>query len=351
MQTERRKYHKDLIFSNLFYGINFSFMVSLVQHWISFRTLFFMQVFVSALFFIPFALFSRRYRMQWGDFGRIFLVTLLVVYGGMYMLLWGAAYTNPIDASIIATLGPAFTLITASILVKKETMSTVRLIGILLSLAGAAALFFDRGGVLIHGSEAFGNLLVLISVISVAINTVIIKPVLEKVGTLVVMGWYYIIGLLLTAPFFAREMFTTEYHTLPYGAMLEILYILILGTVLPSYLLYRGTEKLTPVHTALYRYIQPVVATSLALWRGQEQLDRTNIVAAILIFLGIVLVVAAYENVVLRIRRFWQRHFTSTGRSVVQDSSVVPSADPLPSSTVQQIPATPSAKNSGGGAT
>ena len=38
------------------------------------------------------------------------------------------------------------------------------------------------------------------------------------------------------------------------------LYILILGTVLPMYLLYRGTEKLTSVHTALYRYIQPVIA-------------------------------------------------------------------------------------------
>ena len=304
---EHRKYHKDLIFSNLFYGINFSFMVSLVQHWISFQTLFFLQVFVSAVFFIPFALFSRRYRFQWQDFGRICLVTVLVIYGGMYMLLWGARYTNPIDASTIATLGPAFTLITASILVKKEAMTPVRIIGVVLALAGAAVLLFDRGGVLIHGSEAFGNVLVLSSVICVAVNTVIIKPVLEKVGTLVVMGWYYIIGLIITAPFFAKTAFSTEYVTLPYQADLEILYILILGTVLPSYLLYRGTEKLTPVHTALYRYIQPVVATTLAFLRGQETVDRANIVAAILIFSGIVMVVAAYENVVMRLQRFWQR--------------------------------------------
>lgn len=52
-------------------------------------------------------------------------------------------------------------------------------------------------------------------------------------------------------------------------AQAELGYILILGTVLPMYLLYRGTEKLTSVHTALYRYIQPVIAGILAITRGQ----------------------------------------------------------------------------------
>ena len=51
----------------------------------------------------------------------------------------------------------------------------------------------------------------------------------------------------------------------------EILYLLIFGTVLPIYLLYRGAAGLTSVHTALYRYIQPIVATVLALVRRQEQ--------------------------------------------------------------------------------
>lgn len=67
--------------------------------------------------------------------------------------------------------------------------------------------------------------------------------------------------------------------------------MLVLGTVLPMYLLYRGTEKLTFIHTALYRYIQPVVATVLALVRHQEQIDRTNIIAGVLIFASIILVI------------------------------------------------------------
>ncbi|MBQ2395116.1 MAG: EamA/RhaT family transporter, partial [Alistipes sp.] len=54
--------------------------------------------------------------------------------------------------------------------------------------------------------------------------------------------------------------------------------------------LYRGAEKLTSVHMALYRYIQPVVAASLALLRHQEKIDRANIVAATFIFVGIIFV-------------------------------------------------------------
>ena len=61
------------------------------------------------------------------------------------------------------------------------------------------------------------------------------------------------------------------------------------------YLLYRGTEKLTSVHTALYRYIQPVIAGILALVRGQAVFDAANIVALAFIFAGGVLVVIGYK--------------------------------------------------------
>lgn len=313
MEPLKNRYHVDLVFSNLFFGINFSYYVSLIKHYVFFQDLFFLQVAASALFFIPFALFSPRYRrvkLTRSDLWRILLVTLLVIYGNMYMVLWGAKDTNPIDASTIATLGPAFTLIAAALLVRRK-VSWVQLIGVLLSVAGAAILIFDKGILITRGSEAFGNVLVLVSVISVAINTVIIKPVLVKLGTLTVMGWYYIIGLIITAPFFAKSALSNYYLALPPNALLEIAYILILGTILPSYLLYRGTEKLTPVHTALYRYIQPVIATILAIARGQERLDRSNIVSAILIFTGIILVVAAYESVFRRIRDYFRnRHRT-----------------------------------------
>lgn len=293
---DKLHYNLDLVVANILFGANFSFYVSLTRNYLDFRQIFMLQVLTAALFFIPFALFSRQsYRIGWHDAGNILLVTLLIVYGWMYMLLWGSSYTNPIDASTISTLGPAFTLITARIL-QRHRVSAVRASGVVCSLAGAAVLIFDKGFVLTHGSEAYGNALVLCAVVAIAVNTVIIKPQLRRFGTLVVMGWYYIIGLAVTAPFFWRYIDHTHFLHLPFYAQAELGYILILGTVLPMYLLYRGTEKLTSVHTALYRYIQPVIAGILAIVRGQAVFDVSNLVAAALIFSGIVLVVVGFRR-------------------------------------------------------
>lgn len=291
----KTRYNIDLVFANLFFGANFSFYVSLTRNYLDFQQIFMLQVLSAAVFFIPFALFSKQsFRIRWRDAGNILIVTMLIVYGWMYMLLWGSSYTSPIDASIISTLGPAVTLIMDHLMHPRKYIRA-RVVGVVCALAGAGILILGDGFSLTHGSRAQGNLFVLAAVVAIAVNTVIIKPQLEKLGTLVVMGWYYIIGLAITAPFFWKYIDHVPFLRLPLHAQAELGYILILGTVLPMYLLYRGTEKLTSVHTALYRYIQPVIAGILAITRGQAHFDAANITASVFIFAGVILVVIGYK--------------------------------------------------------
>ena len=203
----------------------------------------------------PASLFSpRSYRIAPRDMLTIFAVTVLIVYGWMFMLLWGASYTNPIDASTIATLGPVITLVAANIGGREKNLSGFRMIGILFAAAGAALLIFDHGSDIIHGSEAYGNILILLSVTAAAVNTVIIKPVLERYGTMPVMGWYYMIGLAITAPFFRHHINTSELLQLQSRRCPNWDICCCWGTVLPSYLLYRATES---SHT----YIRPCTDT------------------------------------------------------------------------------------------
>ena len=282
-----------LVASNILFGANFSFYVSLTEYYLSFQQIFMLQVAVAAAFFIPFALFSRRsYRITVEDFGTIFIVALLVIYGWMYMLLWGASKTSPIDASTIATLGPVFTLIVARIVVP-QPISWVKVVGAMVAMSGAVVLLVDRGRNLLGtADEAFGNALVLCAVIAIAANTVLIKGQLQRYGAPVVMGWYYIVGFVMAAPFFWSEIVGINPLRLPLLPLLELLYVIFLGTVLPMWLLYYGASHLTAVHTALYRYIQPIVAAVLSLLKGQNIIDRANIIGAALIFTGVVFVVA-----------------------------------------------------------
>ena len=287
------KYNIALVAANILFGANFSFYVSLTRYYFNFQQIFMLQILVAAAFFIPFALFSKRsYRITVEDFGTIFIVALLVVYGWMYMLLWGASVTSPIDASTIATLGPVFTLFVAHI-VSPQRFSILKILGSIVALAGAVVLLSDKKhNIMGSTTEAFGNTLVLCAVVAIATNTVLINTQLKKYGELTIMGWYYIIGFVLTIPFFGREIIGINPLKLPIDALFELLYILFLGTVLPMWLLYKGSAHLTAVHTALYRYIQPVVATLLSIVRGQNKIDRANIIGAALIFTGVVLVVA-----------------------------------------------------------
>lgn len=281
-----------LVAANVLFGANFSLYVSLTQNGVNFQQIFILQLSVATLFFAPFVLFSKQsYRIAIEDFGSIFIVAIMVVYGWMYMLLWGASQTSPIDASMIATLGPVFTLFVAHI-VSPQPISWVKTVGALLAIAGAVALLTDKNYHLFGTTnEAFGNALVLLAVIAIAANTVLINNQLRLYGVVTIMGWYYIIGLTMAAPFFYQDFISIFSLSLSKLAIAELIYVTIFGTVLPMYLLYVGSRHLTAVHTALYRYIQPLVATALALLRGQNIIDHANIIGAVLIFSGVVAVV------------------------------------------------------------
>lgn len=282
-----------LVIANILFGANFSFYVSLTEYYLNFQQIFMLQVTVAAAFFIPFAIFSKRsYKITVEDFGSIFIVAILVIYGWMYMLLWGASETSPIDASTIATLGPVFTLIVAHI-VQPQRLSKVKTAGAVVAMCGAIVLLADRNNHAISSTnEAFGNALVLCAVVAIAANTVLINRQLKRYGELTIMGWYYIIGFVMVAPFFWSEIEGFNPLDLPLLPMLELFYVIFLGTVLPMWLLYVGSSHLTAVHTALYRYIQPVVAAMLTLARGQNIIDRANIIGAVMIFSGVIFVVA-----------------------------------------------------------
>lgn len=290
---QKVKYNMALVIANILFGANFSFYVSLTEYYLNFQQIFMLQVTVAAAFFIPFAIFSKRsYKITVEDFGSIFIVAILVIYGWMYMLLWGASETSPIDASTIATLGPVFTLIVAHI-VQPQRLSKVKTAGAVVAMCGAIVLLADRNNHAISSTnEAFGNALVLCAVVAIAANTVLINRQLKRYGELTIMGWYYIIGFVMVAPFFWSEIEGFNPLDLPLLPMLELFYVIFLGTVLPMWLLYVGSSHLTAVHTALYRYIQPVIAAVLTLLRGQNIIDRANIIGAVMIFSGVIFVVA-----------------------------------------------------------
>lgn len=288
------RYHIALVVSNILFGVSFSVYVSLLQGAMSVAQLFALQLAFALFVFTPLAVAHRAFfRLSLNDFGSIFIVALLVVFGWWYLLMKGASYTNPIDASTITTIGPVVTLVT-SIIAHARKAKIGESVGVFIAFAGVVTILVDRGRLLLgEVGEAYGNAVVLCAVVAIAVNTVLITPALRRHGTMVVMGWYYLIGAMLATPMLVSELPTLEMSDFTHLQLVEIGYILLLGSALPMYLLYKGSEHLSATHNAVYRYIQPIVATVVAVLRGQTIIDRTNIVGAVLIFIGMLCVIVS----------------------------------------------------------
>ena len=207
------KPHLALIFANVLFGMNFSFYVSIIHHYMDFEDLFFFRVAFAAVCFVPWTFFSQRYRIPAKDFVKILIPTVLVIYGHEFMMLWGAEYTNPVDASTIATMAPIVTLVVSARMLH-ERLHMAKVIGVILAFIGAAVLILGNGIPVLRSRE-FGNLFMFISVLAAATNTIFIKPSLMRYGTILVTGWYYIIGLVISAPFFAKGLMHYDFASLP----------------------------------------------------------------------------------------------------------------------------------------
>lgn len=212
--------HLALVVANVLFGMNFSFFVSIIRHYMAFETLFFARVLFSAVCFIPLTFLYKRFRITRRDFIGILIPTVLVIYGHEFMMLWGAKYTNPLDASTLATMAPIVTLVVSS-LVFRERLHWAKIVGIGIGIAGSAVLILGNGWPKMQ-SEELGNLFMLVSVVAAATNTVFIKPELVRLGTMTVTGWYYVIGVLIAGPFFGRDVFEFDYSSLPPLAVAEI---------------------------------------------------------------------------------------------------------------------------------
>ena len=170
--------HLALVVANVLFGMNFSFFVSIIRHYMAFETLFFARVLFSAVCFIPLTFLYKRFRITRRDFIGILIPTVLVIYGHEFMMLWGAKYTNPLDASTLATMAPIVTLVVSS-LVFRERLHWAKIVGIGMGIAGSAVLILGNGWPKMQ-SEELGNLFMLVSVVAAATNTVFIKPELTK---------------------------------------------------------------------------------------------------------------------------------------------------------------------------
>ena len=117
-----------------------------------------------------------------------------------------------------------------------------------------------------------------------------VKSLMRKYNPLTVSTYTFAMGSILVLPFGFHQLITTNFAAFPNSIWIGIAFVII-GTTFFTYLLNAWSLKhASPSLVGSYIYLQPVLATLIAVLAGKEMLNLEKVIFAVAIFTGVFLV-------------------------------------------------------------
>ena len=225
-------------------------------------------------------------RLSRGEWGRLAVLSLFGITLNQIFFIAGLSRTSVSHTGLLVALGPVMVLI-ISVAWRMETLTAAKVLGMLLSFAGVGILSVGRyGGA---GGSSIGDLIVLASSTVFAVYTVLLKKTSDRYDALTLNALTYALGALLLVPVCGKPFHDMHWRALTRMGWFGALYMVVLGSVI-SYLIYAfALTELAASRVAAFSYLQPVMATALAIWLLAEKLTGGVVVGGALILGGVYL--------------------------------------------------------------
>ena len=104
------------------------------------------------------------------------------------------------------------------------------------------------------------------------------------------MKWIFLFAFLMSVPFSAREIVTLQWSAVPAIQLAELAYLIICATFITYFLIPVGQKRIRPTLVSMYSYVQPIIAIVISICAGMEMLTWQKVLAAIMVFGGVVVV-------------------------------------------------------------
>ncbi len=241
----------------------------------------------AALLAVAFAVHGREALPARRELPRLAACALLGVVLNQVLFLEGLSRSTAVNAGLIMPLIPVYTFLVAW-MARQERFSLLRGVGILIAFAGTTQLLLQKEPDLSR-PHLVGNLLIATNALSYSIFLVVSRPLAQRMHPLALIAWVYAFAT-LSVPFFTRGV---DFVPPAAGARawislgLILAFPTVLGYVLNTYAL----SKVSASTTAVYVYLQPLIAGATGVLVLGERLGAGIVLAAVAIFVGIRLVV------------------------------------------------------------
>ena len=281
--------HIALFAVNLIYALNYSIAKDVMPDYIGPSGFILLRVIGgSFLFFLTYIFFIKE-KVNSPDIVRLIFCGLFGVAINQLFFFEGLNLTTPINAAIIMTVSPILVIVFSAIIIK-EKITIRKIFGIFLGLTGAATLILKSGAISLNNDYFIGNFLVFVNATSYSIYLVIVKGLMSKYNPITVMFYVFSFGLIFVFPFGISELSNVSLEIFTLEIFLKVGFVVICTTFLAYLFNAFALKSLNPSVVSIYIYLQPVLATVIAIILKSDSLDLVKIISSVFIFSAVFLV-------------------------------------------------------------
>lgn len=279
--------HSAIIIANIIFGLGVPVTKLLLDEWVTPMGYMLLRCLGAALIFWAISLFLPKEHIEKKDLLLIMLGGLLGIVISQSLTAWALVYTTPVYFSLIATLTPVATMLMSAAFLK-EKISGKKTIGVMIGMAGALLMVY-MGWIGGSGTnDLLGIVLTILSLLTWVIYLLVTRKVSQKYTAVTQMKWIFLVSTLAILPFAMPEisqqkLFTTDWA---WSGIIEMTFIVVFATVMGYFAIPFAMRYLSATTVSIYTNLQPVVASLVAIWIGQDLLTWDKPLAGILILLS-----------------------------------------------------------------
>lgn len=263
------------------------------------NSLAFLRFAFAVVLLIPFFIIqTKKVKLDLKDLPKLIIIGLLIISLNISFFFEGITKTTVINAAVLTLAVPILSVLAGWIFLK-EKVYFVNLLGILIALIGSIIVIqipqFFIGS--FSPAEVVGNILLLLASLSWVIGSLISREMLKKYPSLFVTTIAFLVGIVTFAypAFHEYQQNPGWVNNVSMLGILGLIYMIFLSSISAYFLFEWGLSKVGVGQANIMQYIEPFIATGLAVMILGEKITVPVITGGILIIAGVFLTTLAKE--------------------------------------------------------
>lgn len=249
------------------------------------------MIFGTIIFWVI-GLFFQAEKVAPKDLLVMFVGGLFGFLGTQFLFSKSLENTSPVTFSLLMAVTPVLVFLLSALFLN-EGLKRRKLLGVVISITGAGLIILSgQQGFDLHSNDGLGIILAVSCAILYAIYMVLTKTISVKYQPVTVAKWMLLFSAISVLPFGYNEVFSQQVFTsgITSAGVPLLLFALVFSTIIAFFLMPFALKRLPAGTVSVFMNIQPILASAVAIFIGQDIFSWDKLLAASLVLMGVYLV-------------------------------------------------------------